>query len=490
MSQAASASRLLAACLVGTVSTMLAAKAAAGPDLPDRRNPSVAGTVAVPARPTAADQLAQHYAAMFGGERLTAALVADLTAGTRRDLLAWGDCTVGLRAAGGTDLDVATPNAQGCLYLLFGVPGSVVRDTYRKWVEYWLLDTPCAGRQRNGCYLGYTIDTRLNSESTPHRTASAVTATSTHEIFKAQPRVRGPDRRADGVRRGGLDTPRRSAGTRAADGKAARRAARTAAAPARSAAALGGTATASVGPALTLAGTLVIEVVQTFEHQQHETATTYYTPTGEPIGDTHYTFAIAQSEGGPTDDCATKGAAAGDKAGDVVGDVLYAAAVGGGAVTGVVTGAASGAVGGAAAGAALAATDGIPLDEIPSAVGGAAAGAAAGAVAGGAAGAAIGDTLGSFYDVAVGGATDALVEVVVTTGCEATSGEGESGTVEPPVAEGPGPTGGGGGVVVTGGGDEDEDENGRDDETDEEDDENADDGTEDFGAPRRVEAQR
>jgi len=125
----------------------------------------------------------------FDGQRLTRDFARNLTKDTKRDLLYFSDCSAGIEYAKELGLELMAPSASGCLYLAFGSPDSLFAGEYRAWDEYWLIDEPCAGKQRNGCFLGYLIDTRINNTVSNESSRYEVTVESSHEFWSTQPVV-------------------------------------------------------------------------------------------------------------------------------------------------------------------------------------------------------------------------------------------------------------------------------------------------------------
>lgn len=396
----------------------------------------------------------------FAGNVLTRSYVEDLTRDTTRDLLLWADCSAGIALAESLDLDVVAPAAKGCLYLLFGVPASFDGKTYGEWVEYWLLDEPCAGAQSAACYLGFVIDTRIKNTTSARMQGVEQVVESRHVL------ARGEEIRARLVGRepaGAAIDPDRVVRPQVRP-PAAAATARTATPRALDAAVVAPQiGSAQTSGRRTLATTLTVAVHQSILGPSRFNAEiTIFDASGEQVGDTLHVGAIPSSQIGAAEDrCVTRSETAGATVDEWVGWAAYGAGAAPVVLAGGTAGSVAGAVGGAAAGAAIGGANALPGDQAVWVAAGAVAGGFVGGWTAAASAMPLANWTGNVADYVVGGGAGNLVELVVWAGCEAyavATGRDEMLIVETEDDGGGGGGSSGGSVSPTAGNDEEDDE--------------------------------
>ncbi len=390
----------------------------------------------------------------FDGNYLTESFIHDLTRDTKRDLLYWSDCRASINFAKDLELPIVEPDASGCLYLVFGVPDSRVGDSYEEWVDYWLLDEPCDGKQSSGCYLGYVIDTRINNESSTHRASFETTIQSSHKYWATQKTSRS----ISTVTNTSVTTdispkstqqslPKEKSGYVLQNDTTGNKTGSTARSKARAAPATSDLKDNAQEAweledirELLYAGSVSID--QTISgNSRKEIITSYFDANDEPIGEPML-FSTIASSGASEESCEAAAIDAGDSVGETVHDVVQGGTTLAGAFTGGAFGTAFGVIGGAAAGSST-------MGPGPGTAVGAAVGAGALGTTGTAAGGTIGNVLGDYTGAAAGWLADAITTAVVGAGCESTPGSiNDHGGQNPDVTENPAGGGSSGGTVV------------------------------------------
>lgn len=359
----------------------------------------------------------------FDGNLLTMDFVEKLTKNTKRDLYYWSDCSAGVKHAKELGLTLIEPTAQGCLYLTFGVPSSVNGE---EWVEYWLLDQQCSGKQSAGCFLGYLIDTRINNESTMLSLQDELQVESSHEFWGTQ--LFAPNLQQSTMTNLTVDKAISTAelnerqtlkGRNRKQSKPDRKSQKKRTSKQRTAGSQN--LNQAIEPnnsqkMLVRVGSVLIEQ-SINSSSRKETTTTYFDSNGNQSGDPISMTALATStaDDGSTssdDGCDTTAEDAGDTVGDVVNSFIKGGMIGIGAATGGVAGAISGAIGGAAAGATLAPTS--PITAPAGGISGAVFVGISGTLAGGT----LGNTIGGVAGAIGGAVSDAITTVVVKAGCD------------------------------------------------------------------------